>query len=165
MRVAKILKHFIEYVNNWGLSNMSDSKEQQGFPPHVWFTLWPSDHSKTCTVYAEQKQRSPFDIEYLSKDESTALISEAVREAALMQPILLKARADEIRKDKDKEIERLRNHLEMLLPECSCYRAIGMCERCRILEGAKAASTEGGKNRCHHGVESMEECYVCNPNK
>lgn len=92
-------------------------KEQQGFPPHFWLEL---TKSRRCSDIVEEEMPRPH-LEYLSMAEHAALISEAVRVA-----------------------ERLRHHLEMLLPECSCYRAIGMCERCRILEGAKAASTEGG---------------------
>ena len=41
------------------------------------------------------------------------------------------------------EIARLRTILEMKLPECSCYRSIGQCERCRILEPLADKAGEG----------------------
>lgn len=95
--------------------------DQQGFPPMVWRivsefgVLWKWTSCKDEADRQENYGRMA--VPYVPE----SLLSEAVRVA-----------------------ERLRHHLEMLLPECSCYRAIGMCERCRILEGAKAASTEGG---------------------
>ena len=66
----------------------------KAWPPRVWFPSFPNGHSKECIVYAHQKPWDAFDQEYLSLEESSALMQA-----------------------KDKEIERLRAALEWYAKE------------------------------------------------